>query len=189
MNDESEAILDELLALRCRRGDADAWRRLVELFQPRLFYFIRRLVDEERDAWDVLQQTWLAAVRGFGRLQEPRAVRTWLYRIARNRAADRIRQAEREAALIDAQDLCDVPEPTAESTDEDAWPADAATLHVCLAELSRPHREALTLHFLEDLSVDEVATIVGAPAGTVKSRLHHAKRALRAAIERRERPC
>ena len=183
MNESSQAILDELLVLKCRRGDVGAWRELVERYQPRLFYFIRRLVDQERDAWDVLQQTWMAAMQGMGRLKEPRALRTWLYRIARNEAALRLRRAGREADYVDPEELREVAGPVEEDQD-DPWPAEAAgKLHECLAKLSLPHREVLTLHFLEDLSVEEVATITGVPPGTVKSRLYYAKRALRSAIE------
>ena len=64
MNQDPEIILDELLVLKCRRGDAIAWKQLVERYERRLFYFIRRLVDNERDSWDVLQMTWLGALKG-----------------------------------------------------------------------------------------------------------------------------
>ena len=64
LNHDAEAILCELLVLRCRRGDADAWRDMIGHFERRLLYFVRRLVPDERDAWDVLQQTWMAALRG-----------------------------------------------------------------------------------------------------------------------------
>ena len=53
---ESERVLDELLAVRCRRGDAGAWRQLIGRRETRLLYYFRRLVGGERDAWDVLQQ-------------------------------------------------------------------------------------------------------------------------------------
>lgn len=184
MNANSQTILDELLVLKCRRGDSAAWREVVDRYQPRLFYFIRRLVDQERDAWDVLQQTWLAAIDGIGDLKQPRALRTWLYRIARNQSAARLRKSGREAIGGDLENLDDLPQPDPEP-EEEHWPADApGRLHECLGRLSLPHREVLTLHFLEDLSVEEVATITGVPAGTVKSRLYYAKRALRDALER-----
>jgi len=69
--DESEAILNELLVLRCRRGDPDAWRELVRLWEKRLLYYIRRLLNDERDAWDALQQTWLDAFRNLKMLRNP----------------------------------------------------------------------------------------------------------------------
>ena len=59
---------------------------------------------------------------------------------------------------------------------------DAAAVHLALDRISLPHREVLTLFFLKDLSIDDVATVIGVAPGTVKSRLFHAKRDLRAAI-------
>ena len=58
MQRTAEAISEELLALRCRRGEKAALEELVRTWEKRLFYFIRRLVDNEADAWDVLQETW-----------------------------------------------------------------------------------------------------------------------------------
>jgi len=178
--DDSETILGELLVLRCRRGDASAWRELIGRWERRLFYYVRRLVGCERDAWDVLQQTWLAAYRAMPSLQEPRALRAWLYRIAHRQAVSHLRRTgampDASAEPLDA--LADVPD------DEIAFPAEAAErVHAGLSKLALAHREVLTLHFLEGMSVAEIAAVLDVPAGTVKSRLFHAKRALRAALE------
>ena len=81
-----EAIYEELLVLRCRRGERDAVEELVRTWEKRLYYFIRRLVDTEQDAWDALQQSWLRVLAGIGRLRDPSALRPWLYRIARHTA-------------------------------------------------------------------------------------------------------
>ena len=83
---ESERIISELLVLRCRRGDTAAWRELIRHWERPLFYYVRRLVRGERDAWDVLQQTWLAAYKALPSLDDPRALRAWLYRIAHHQA-------------------------------------------------------------------------------------------------------
>ena len=179
--DDSETILGELLVLRCRRGDASAWRELIGRWERRLFYYVRRLVGGERDAWDVLQQTWLAAYRAMPSLQEPRALRAWLYRIAHRQAVSHLRRTgampDASAEPVDA--LSEVSE-----ADDDAFPAEAAErVHLGLSKLALAHREVLTLHFLEGMSVGEIATVLDVPAGTVKSRLFHAKRALRAALE------
>ena len=179
--DDSETILGELLVLRCRRGDASAWRELIGRWERRLFYYVRRLVGGERDAWDVLQQTWLAAYRAMPSLQEPRALRAWLYRIAHRQAVSQLRRTgampDATAEPLDASS--DVPE-----ADDDTFPAEAAEqVHLGLSALALAHREVLTLHFLEGMSVGEIAAVLEVPAGTVKSRLFHAKRALRAALE------
>lgn len=158
---------------------------MIRRFERRLLYYVRRLVDDERDAWDVLQQTWLAAYQGLGRLDDPRALRTWLYRIAHHQAVShhrRRRAGTAQSAAADPSDLGDVPD---DSSDDRTWAAEAAEqVHAGLSALSIPHREVLTLHFLEDLSVEETATVLGVPPGTVKSRLYYAKRALRDVLER-----
>src|SRR5437879_1720770 len=83
-----QAVYEELLALRCRRGEKAALEELVRTWEKRLLYFIRRLVDREQDAWDVLQQTWVRVLSGIGRLREPRSLGPWLYRVARHAAFD-----------------------------------------------------------------------------------------------------
>lgn len=178
---ESDRILDELLALRCRRGDGGAWRELVRRWERRLFYYVRRIVGGERDAWDVLQQTWLAAYKGMPALREPRALRSWLYRIAHLTAMSHLR---RRGAAITADDIDEAVELPDAAAEEEFSAEAAEQVHAGLAKLSLAHREVLTLHFLEDVSVDEIAAVLDVPPGTVKSRLFHAKRALRAAIER-----
>ena len=181
---ESERILHELLVLRCRRGDTAAWRELIRLWERRLFYYVRRIVGGERDAWDVLQQVWLAAYQSLPSLQEPRALRAWLYRIAHRQAISHLRRtgAAPDAGAADIDRAGDVADDLA---DDASFAAEAAEqVHAALPALSLAHREVLTLHFLEDVSVEEIAAVLDVPAGTVKSRLFHAKRALRAAIER-----
>ncbi|HEV2294422.1 MAG TPA: sigma-70 family RNA polymerase sigma factor [Tepidisphaeraceae bacterium] len=183
MSDNSESILCELLVLRCRRGDTEAWRELTHLFERRLLYYLRRLVDDERDAWDLLQQTWLGAFRNLRTLEQPRALRTWLYRIAHHQAVSHRRQRGVEPTAGEA-DQVDLDEVADDCGDEIAIAADAAErVHAALAQLPVAFREVLTLRFLEDLSVDEAAAVLNVPAGTVKSRLFHAKRALRAVLE------
>ena len=181
---ESERILDELLVLRCRRHDTAAWRELIGRWERRLFYYARRLVGSERDAWDVLQQTWLAAYQALPTLRESRALRAWLYRIAHRQAVSHLRRtgAAPDGAAAGIETAADVPD---DASGDPSFPAEVAEqVHAALAALSLAHREVLTLHFLEDVSVDEIAAVLDVPAGTVKSRLFHAKRALRAAIER-----
>jgi len=184
LSNDTDVIFDELLVLKCRRGDAIAWKQLVERYERRLFYFIRRLVDNERDAWDVLQQTWMGALKGLHRLDEPRTLRTWLYRIARNSAVSHLRQSRPDIARsVDPADLNDVPD----EDEDDSWTAAAMPgLHEALTKLTVPHREVLTLHFLEDMPIQDIAAVTNTAAGTVKSRLHYAKRALRALIEHHE---
>jgi RNA polymerase sigma-70 factor (ECF subfamily) len=179
-----DRILCELLILRCRRGDPAAPGELVSHFQRPLLYYLRRLVGNETDAWDAAQEAWMNVFRALDTLQNPQAFPAFLYRTARNAALTQLRKRR------------DVPDETAldavspaEAVDDALFAREAAErLHAALGRLSLPHRDVLTLHFLQDLSVAEIADVVGVPAGTVKSRIHHAKLALRDLLaERSER--
>ena len=91
-----DAILQELLILRCKRGDERAFTELIHLWEKRLFFYIRRLVATEEDAWDVLQQTWLKVFQGIKSLKQPGSLATWLYKIARHVAMNQWRGHYRE---------------------------------------------------------------------------------------------
>jgi RNA polymerase sigma-70 factor (ECF subfamily) len=178
---EKELVYNELLVLRVRRGDRSALEEMVRHWGNRLFYYIRRLLDNDEDAWDAHQETWLKVVRNIGSLKEPRVFPMWLYRIARNTAISHLRGRYADRAAIDDSELSDVEADSNSFTFEDA-----EQVHYALGRISLPHREVLTLFFLEDLSLDEIAAVLDVPVGTVKSRLHFAKRALRSIIEQEE---
>ena len=177
---DKDAVARELLAVRCRRGDRAALEELIRTWERPLLYFIRRLVRDEADAWDALQKTWVRVLRGISSLSDPRSLAPWLYRVARNTALShaRLRPPPHESLEEHPDAVADDP------TSGRAEFEDAEQVHRGLLALSLPHREVLTLFFLEDLSVEEVATVLGVPAGTVKSRLHYAKQALRKVLER-----
>jgi RNA polymerase sigma factor (sigma-70 family) len=174
------AVARELLALRCRRGDRAALEELIRTFERPLLYYIRRLVRDEADAWDVLQKAWLRVLRGIGSLGDPRSLAPWLYRVARNTAFSHYHTGDTlSEPLADHEEAL-----ASDSSDRQIEFEDAEQVHRGLLSLSLAHREVLTLFFLDDLSVEETATVLGVPPGTVKSRLHYAKHALRKVLER-----
>jgi len=175
-----QQIQERLLVLCAQAGNRDAFSRLVDLYDRRLLYFIRRILGETEDALDVLQSVWLSVHRKLGKLKAPDAFRVWLYRIAHDQAITELRRKSRRPLPID--DAETMPAVDGASVDEAAFD-NAELVHVALADLSFDHRRVLTLRFLEDLSIEEIAEVVGLNAGTVKSRLHYAKLALRLRIE------
>lgn len=182
MNAERDRVVSELMLVRYRRGDASALGELIEHWEDRLFYYIKRLVSDEDDAWDALQNTWLALVRSIDKLREPRDLALWLYKTARHKAMDGLRERYRDrAVLAECEEITEVEERAETFTFEDAQ-----QVHHALAKISLPHREVLTLFFLQDLSILEIAAVLGVAIGTVKSRLHFARKALRAVIEAEE---
>lgn len=175
-------IADDILVLRCQVGDEAAFEELFERYNARILYYLRRLMGTSGEAEDVLQNVWVKIVRRIGALREPKALRAWLYRIAHNEAIGLLRKKGREIAL---EDLERVPDVEAEADIEalGATELDAVSLHRALERTSPEHRAVLTLRFMNDLSYREIADVIGCSLGTVKSRLHFAKRALRAEIE------
>ena len=176
---DKEAIYHELLVLRCRRRDGGAFGELIDRWERPLFYYVRHLVDSEEDAWDVLQKCWMTVARQIRTLHDARRLPAWLYRIARNTAISHTRREHHWHAAQDEESLDHESAPDDAETFEDA-----ALVHDALGRISVPRREVLTLHFLDDLSIAEIAEVVDIPEGTVKSRLHHAKRALRKVLDR-----
>src|SRR5262245_20088820 len=146
---ESERIRQELLVRRCQNGERRALEELVRTWERRLFFYLRRLVPDEQDAWDALQETWLKAFRGLRTLREPDSLPLWLYRIARNSAMGHLRTRYHDRALVEEVGHCLETEPEPEFTF-----ADAEEVRAHLARLSLPHREVLTLFFLEDLTIE-----------------------------------
>lgn len=179
---DKKAIHYELLVLRCRQGRQDALEELIRTWERPLLYYVRRLLDTDEEARQVLQETWLKVLQGLGRLRRPESLPAWLYGIARNTAVSHLRAKRQEGVLFESDDG------VVDSNGEDAHLDfdDAERIHYGLDRISPTHREVLTLFFLQDLSLEEIASVLEIPAGTVKSRLHHAKRALRAVLEEEE---
>lgn len=168
----------EWLALRCQTGDPRAFADLIAVMERPLLYYATSLTGNQDAALDVLQDVWLKVVRGIRRLKDPGALKPWLYAITHGAAVDRIRRDYKRDKAEQAQldDAFNVEEP---SFDEE----DATALHHALSRLGVKHREVLVLHFLQDLSILEIAKIVGCSEGTVKSRIHYAKRKMKQILE------
>jgi len=162
------------MVLRCRQGDGSAWRQLIDLYNRRLLYYIRRLVTDDSAALDALQETWIRVHKSIGRLKDPLCLNVWIYRIARNAAISYWRGNNQADLRID-----DLSEFDPNLTYEDPKPENAPQIHEALGKISPAHREILTLHYLEDFSLREIGEILDLPEGTVKSRLHYAKIALK----------
>ena len=178
MASRQEKIRSAMLVLEHRAGDPAALGKIVRMWERPLLYYLRRLVDREEDAWDLLQEVWCRMMRKMKTLREPSALPAWLYAIARNAARSHLRKSLSDEGWRD-------PDPAAlENVSDGPVPTFAAEeLHWALGRLGLLHREALVLHYFEGFSLAEIAGIVGAPVGTVKSRLYHAKKALRAVLE------
>lgn len=185
MKRTSSQIGDELLVLRCQGGDRRALETLIDRWQRRLWSHALRLTASRDGAWEVVQEAWVAVIRGIGRLDDPARFAPWAFRIVTNKAADWVRKTGRGRDLF--RELSDESEQPAEpppAPDNDTSPDD---LHAAIDRLPAGQRAALSLHYLEGLGVREVARALAIPPGTVKSRLHHGRETLKRILERRNR--
>lgn len=171
---------EEWLALRCQLGEPAAFEELVTEFERPLLYYSAKLLGDENQAFDVVQEVWLRALRQIRRLEQPGAVRAWLYRMAHGISVDRLRQERSRRRVEEIKSLA-----VDEAIESPVFCADdVAAVHRALDQLELAHREVIVLQFLEDMSIAEIASVLDCPQGTVKSRLHYAKRALREALNR-----
>lgn len=175
MGSEKKSIYYELLVLRCQRKDKGSLEELIHLFEKQIFYYIKRLVENEADAWNTLQETWIKVIRSIKQIREPKSLPTWLYSIARKTAMSHLRSKYSKEAFID----CSTDITKIEDNAQNLLFDNAEQVHYGLSKISLPHREALTLFFLQDLTLEQIAEVLNISIGTVKSRLYYAKHALK----------
>src|SRR5258708_29653725 len=164
----------EWIALRCQSGDMSAFEDLVAVMERPLLYYATSLTGSQDSGLDVLQEVWIRALRSIRKLKDPGSLRSWLYSITHGIAVDRIRKnySREQAEKVQFEDFHEADEPSFAEED-------AAAIHQALSQIGIKHREVLVLHFLDDLSIAEIAKVIGCSEGTVKSRIHYAKKAMK----------
>ncbi len=191
---------DEALMARYAAGDAQAFARLYERHEQRLYRFVRRVLGTGCAAHvdEVFQDTWLRVVQARTRWSPQGAsFRTWLYTLAQNRAIDILRRSGREwswdAQASDGEDGGPLPFEPSGVTAWQTWPAPAVAssedrtfwrhagepLLRCLDELPIAQRSAFLLHHDDGLSLDDVARVLDVGFETAKTRLRYAMSKLR----------
>ncbi len=177
----NDQLIEELLVLRCQLGDRDALTELIERHQVTLHYFISRLLENSRATEDIYQDTWLTVIRKISTLKEPRAFSTWLYRIAHNYVYREFRKKRQIARFDEKAKVSD----NVEYIEEDNLYFDDMTkLYRCLENLRPEHKEVIMLRFLKQMSYLDISRTTGCSLGTVRSRLHYAKLALKKDLEK-----
>lgn len=181
MRRDTARIFDEYLAASARAGDRASFGRLAARWQPKLIGHAFRLMGDADQARDVVQDAWADIARGLARLDDAAAFPAWAYRIVSNKAADAIRSAQRGRKLNAS--FAAQPAPANRAVEQMETGADKTPLAQALGALPPDQRAVVALFYREDFSVAEVAAALNVPAGTVKTRLMHARRKLRAALE------
>jgi RNA polymerase sigma-70 factor (ECF subfamily) len=171
-----------MLILRCQTGDAAALGELIARYSPGLRSFLSKIAGGA-SADDLLQETWFEVYRKVNRLRNPDAFAAWLYRIARDKAYRQLRRRS-----IPVEPVGEIPADEL-AADEDVVgeerfaPEDAQAVRAAMDEIPVEHREVLMLRFIEGMNYEQIAGVIGCPLGTVRSRLHYAKLALRAKLQ------
>jgi RNA polymerase sigma-70 factor (ECF subfamily) len=177
---DQQAREDELLVIRCQLGERSAFEELAARWQLPLWNYVRRQTGSDDVARDVAQDVWVRILRGIARLRDGARLRPWLFGIARRALMDRLRQQYAAPPESDV-DVADV----AAGQSLDSPEEDLAAMEHELANLPAIEREILTLFYLRELSLAQVADVLDVPVGTVKSRLFRARRMLRHGLHSR----
>lgn len=172
---------DEDLIFRITKRDATALDAFYLRHETPLYHFLRVFTGDEAMATELVNEAMFTVWQKADRFEGRSKPKTWLYTIARNRALDKLR-ARKPERYEELQD--DKPDPDAEAPEERIAAAqDAGKIRTCLSRIRAAHREILQLAFFSEMSQAEIAGTVGCPEGTVKSRMFHAKRAMRHCLE------
>jgi RNA polymerase sigma-70 factor (ECF subfamily) len=181
--------LDDLaLVARARAGDARAFEPLVEKYRQRVYRLAYNVLRDAEEAWDVAQEAFIRAYQALPSFRGQSAFYTWLFRITMNVASDRARQrAARGRAFgterVEEEEWDRTLVDQGEAPDDSAVRAEQRRRIMCALEsLPEHHRAIIMLSDLEGLSYREIAEVLGIPMGTVMSRLHNARKRLRAAL-------
>ena len=174
--------MDTELVIRAQHGDEEAFASLAIAAGDRLHAVAHRILRDADLAEDATQQALLSIWRDLPLLRDPARFDAWSYRLLVRACYAEGRRKRRWAPNLRLLPV-DVPDP--ERFD---LVVDRDQLERGFRRLSLEHRAVVVLHHYLDLSLDEVAETLGVPAGTVRSRLHHAMRGLRAALDADSRP-
>jgi RNA polymerase sigma factor (sigma-70 family) len=176
-------VSDAALVARCRVGDDDAWRELVERFSRYVYAIaVQGFRLSQQDAEDVFQDVFARVYERLGSLRDDDALRPWIAQLTRRVCIDRLRAGSRES---DA-DLADLPEQPA----EDALTAleEAFDVHEAMADLPQNCQQILDRFFARDESYRTIGDTLGLPAGTIASRISRCLDKLRDTFEGRNVP-
>jgi RNA polymerase sigma-70 factor (ECF subfamily) len=174
---------DLLLVEQLRRGDAEAGRRFVRAYYQDVYRYLLYLTGHTETAEDLTQETFVQAWRSLHTLGDRAHLRTWLHRIAHREFLQALRSHRRVLAqgmMVSLEEVADLSEPRAAELTK------AAELRVMIGRLPTEEREMVVLHYLEGYNSEEIADIMGVPAGTVRYRLYEARARLRSALSEEE---
>ncbi len=173
---------EQLPVAQARAGEPAAWESLFRRYQLPVYVYVFELVHNEQVSLDIVQEAFIAAARHIGNLREDAKFGSWLFGIAHQKCILRWRKQDRESAAL--EEISAEPESFGDDPGELLIRREQEEEFMkLLSQLTPAHRSVLLLHFLEDFSLEEIARITSCTLGTVKSRMHYAKKSLREIME------
>jgi RNA polymerase sigma-70 factor (ECF subfamily) len=177
MSDAAERLYERMLIVRCQTGAPLAFSELIARYSSRVRFYLRNIAGDAA-ADDLLQDVWMDVFAKVGRLRDPGAFGCWIYQVVRARAYRELRGRRLPCMGVD-----DLPAAELDQVEVQWDPQDVERVRTALELLPAEHREVLVLRFIQDMSYEQIATVIARPVGTVRSRLHYAKQALREAMD------
>jgi RNA polymerase sigma-70 factor, ECF subfamily len=169
---------EQLPIAAARAGEPGAWDILFRRYQLPLYTYVYEWVHHEQSSLDIVQETFISASRHLDDLREDAKFGGWLFGIAHQKCVQHWRRQDRHAETMETEDW-PVPETEEDPASELVRQEQETAFLQLLGELPPPQRSVLLLYYLEEFSLEEISAVTGAALGTVKSRLHYARKTLR----------
>jgi RNA polymerase sigma-70 factor, ECF subfamily len=186
------SLRERLLVRRLRERDERAFRELIDQYRDRVYSLLLRMIGSREEAEDIAQEVFVTVFKSIDQFRGESKLSTWLYRVAVNHCKNRVKYlarrydratgaldeaAERQAAAQGGEPLASGRIPSPERALEGA--ETERLVQQAIASLEEDHRLVVVLRDIEELSYEEICAITSLPEGTVKSRLHRARLALK----------
>jgi RNA polymerase sigma-70 factor (ECF subfamily) len=191
---ELDGLDDRTLVARSQEGDRDAFSTLVTRYQERVLNLVLRGLGDHDAALDVAQEVFLKAYRGLERFQGDSQFFTWLFRITMNETISARRRRDRRGRPLsigregpDGERLQDPPDSTFEPGAEAARLDEQVLVHRAIAGLDDEQAQVILLRDIDGRSYQEIAEVLELPLGSVKSKIHRARQALKERLTAVER--
>ncbi|MGE8207482.1 RNA polymerase sigma factor SigW [Heyndrickxia sp. NPDC080065] len=168
------------------KGDKNAYGEIVEIYKDKVYQICYRMLGNSHEAEDIAQEAFIRAYMNINSFKQERKFSTWLYRIATNLCIDRLRKKkpdyylDAEVAGTDGLTMYSQIAATEKTPDLEVEDLEVhETIQMAIFSLPEKYRSAIVLKYLEELSLIEISQILDLPLGTVKTRIHRGREALR----------
>ncbi len=168
MDRSVEQLVDEILVMDCQSGSVKAMEILVSRWQKRLWQYAYKLTGNVEASWDITQESWLSIIKGVRKLRDPANFKSWAYKITTNKSVDWIRKSR----AVKRTSIDEIEQ------QQSSWKKDTGVKEL-LDKLDIEKKVVLTLYYFEQLNISEISVALKVPKGTVKSRLHGARKELK----------